>query len=469
MFHNKIKYRLIALLTVTISLTIVISGILLHWTMRTSLEAELGRKLETVARGAAVYFTSQELDFVSNGAGTRTLNRMNANLQIFKAATGVQRIFFFNMAHKQLLDTDTLTSYGSTLFHLQFYQTEIKSIKSDQSAHSPLFTDKNGNPCMTGFCPLYSNENLIGGVAVDGSVKFLASISSLQHSLYLIGFLGISLGVVLAALTGDTISKPIQQLVTHSRRIAEGDYSKQISATGKGEPEILARAMETMRISILKRENESKAMVAGIAHEIRNPLGGISLFAELLEDSIDADHPLAKTRIKKIRSEVDHLDKLVHHFLEYAKPHLPCPVICSLKEIFQDCQLLLNLQNEGITFNIPQIDIEIFADPLHLKQIFLNLFKNSMQAMTASSLKIITIAWQTVDNRIEIRFSDTGQGIALPKVEKIFEPFFTTREKGTGLGLSIVRDLSERNQGSIQLAKNTSKGIEFILDFPKGS
>jgi signal transduction histidine kinase len=222
--------------------------------------------------------------------------------------------------------------------------------------------------------------------------------------------------------------------------------------------------MEEMRKGVVERERELKAMLAGVAHEIRNPLGGIELFTGLLNDEVTQNGE-AKKHVDRISKEVAHLKEIVDSFLTYARPQEPQKESCSIKEAISEVVPLVEnqLQSQHIALTLPE-DLNkanVWMDPKHLKRIVLNLFQNAIQAMPDGGK--INIRWKEIDDSVVHLFKDTGEGIPDEIREKIFVPFFTSREKGTGLGLSIVKELVEVNGGAIRLIKSDKNGTEFEI------
>ncbi|HEX9970911.1 MAG TPA: ATP-binding protein, partial [bacterium] len=119
----------------------------------------------------------------------------------------------------------------------------------------------------------------------------------------------------------------------------------------------------------------------------------------------------------------------------------------------------------GIKFNQESDEIFAFVDPQHLKQVFLNLIKNSIEAMSNGGTIFVNI--NSHKDKVTISYSDTGMGIPAELAEKIFQPFFTTREKGTGLGLAIVKNLIVENGGTIRYVPSNETGARFEIDLPK--
>lgn len=466
MFSHKLQYRIVLFSMTLIVIILVISGWSLHWVIRQSLEREMGEKLMSVANAASTYFNEEEIRFLLDGPGPRLQSRLRNQLNRLKQATQSKRIYFFNEQRKSLLDTDPGIEGGDNYFHLRFHQKEISSLKNGESSHSVLFQSIDAQPTMTGFAPLLSNNRIVGGVGVQGSATFLKAVKQFYQRLYLIGVIGLVLAFIFSILLTKTITDPINRLVQSSKKIGRGDYQEAIPSLGKSEIGLLAQTMEEMRKNVTGREQELKAMLAGVAHEIRNPLGGIELFTGLLTDEVK-ENSEAKKHVKRISREIDYLKEIVNNFLDYARPQKPKLEHCQIGDTIHEVQSLCteDLKQYGIDVEITgdKDQKTIWCDPIHFKRILLNLLRNSIQAIEGGG--IIKIHWIKDQNRVSLFVGDSGTGISPKDQENIFKPFFTTREKGTGLGLSIVKSLIDINGGSIRLVKSDQNGTDFEVQF----
>lgn len=470
MFFRRIQHRLMFFFALLVVAVFFISGWLLQWTIHQIMEAELGRKLTAVASASSVQFDESEIEFLLKGVGPWTGRRLRERLLRLKKTTGVKRIYLFDLKEKSLLDTEEKIERGTPYFRIRFYRREMEKIQEGKSAYSILFRGIDDLPTMTGYAPLFYKEKVVGGIGVDGSVTFLGAVNRLRRRLYLIGILGTLVAVGVGILMAGTITRPIRKLVRVSKQIGQGDYSEPIPLLTKDEIGRLASTMEEMRKGVVERERELKTMLAGVAHEIRNPLGGIELFAGLLADKVSHDKK-AEEHLDRIQREISHLKDIVNSFLEYARPKEPHREDCQLSETLTEAGLLLEdqMKKQGISLLIPEEinSITVLADPTHLKRIVLNLFQNAVQAMPDGGE--IEIRWSQKYDSVFLFIKDKGRGIPQDVQEKIFVPFFTTREKGTGLGLSIVKGLAEANGGSIRLIQSDKYGTEFEVQFERYS
>ena len=220
-------------------------------------------------------------------------------------------------------------------------------------------------------------------------------------------------------------------------------------------------------IKILKQElfraeklSSLGKMAAGIAHEIRNPLTGIRMVIQLLGDELGEEREEFE-HVRIVLDEVDRLESLITDMLAFAKPREPKFEKININQFLEDLYSFVKseLKNNEIDFrfNVNSFDpVYLIVDKMQLKQIFLNLIKNSVQAIIKRreegpcfDAKIKLNVSTYTDSEIIINFIDNGAGINTLNLDKVFNPFYTSKDKGTGLGLSITQRLIEDNNGKI--------------------
>ena len=233
---------------------------------------------------------------------------------------------------------------------------------------------------------------------------------------------------------------------------------------------------ETQRHRRLRATGE---MAAGIAHEIRNPLGSIELFSSLLKKDLNND-PDKRELVEHISASVKNMDRIISSLLLFAKSPKPSQQRCDLnkliKELFEDSSAILIPQGINPVFSLCKNAIAN-GDFHLLKQVFINLIRNAIQAMPeGGDLKITTQKSSQLEQQsnqsdysrqfIKITVADQGSGISGDNLANVFNPFFTTKDHGTGLGLSISHNIIKAHQGTIDVESAQGKGAQFILKIP---
>ncbi len=247
--------------------------------------------------------------------------------------------------------------------------------------------------------------------------------------------------------------------------------------------------IKQMQAEVLRMDRLASlgVLASGIAHEIRNPLAGIKTVAQTLEEDLEAGDGKREYLARIIR-QVNRMDELLRTLFSYARPQSPVRRPCRLQDIINEVQGLMtqrferaNVQfEESYAHDLPLI----YVDFHQIQQVFINLFLNAIDAMTAGgSLTLMARPLATVvqrgdrrgkrfmdTNRLmtyaEVRVSDTGEGIALENLQAIFDPFFTTKPQGSGLGLSIVYRIIDEHHGNIQVDSEVGQGTTFRVLLP---
>jgi PAS domain S-box-containing protein len=212
-------------------------------------------------------------------------------------------------------------------------------------------------------------------------------------------------------------------------------------------------------------------LAAGVAHEINNPLGSISIRIQLLEKMIRMESSDKNTMVKHlgvVKEEIERLKQIVVDFLFAVRPmdiqllsEDPCTTVEEVADLIQP-----EAERKGISVivktgkSVPQI----LMDKRHLKQALLNLIQNAMAAMPEGGRLGVSTEYR--NDEIQISISDTGTGIPEDLLTKIFEPYFTTKKNGTGLGLTITFKIIKEHSGDISLESKEGKGSTFTIHLP---
>ena len=229
--------------------------------------------------------------------------------------------------------------------------------------------------------------------------------------------------------------------------------------------------IRTMEESVRRKDRLAAVgrVAAGLAHEIRNPLGAMRGAIQVMEMNTPPESSHASL-MEIILRESDRLNKIITNFLTYARPRVSNFSEVDVREALNETFMLLKhspevKENHVLEVGLPKEPIMISADPTQLKQIFWNLARNSLKAMPDGGTLFVdteTIA----HNRVRIIFSDTGCGMSPEQVEKLFEPFAESTTGGTGLGLSIVYQIVRDHNGIINVRSLENEGTTITIELP---
>ncbi|MBX2993546.1 MAG: PAS domain-containing protein [Bdellovibrionaceae bacterium] len=229
---------------------------------------------------------------------------------------------------------------------------------------------------------------------------------------------------------------------------------------------------QVRKLEYAVRQSEKLAAVgqlaAGIAHEIRNPLAGISGSIELLSEQAQNETDKKLNRI--ILKEIDRLNRLVGDFLDFAKPEKPPVDILDIAPMLNEVLDVVSRdpklrQDVKVERHVGEgLRMRVHMDKL--KQAILNIVINAYQAMEKSETANFKAKAEVRDGKVIVRFSDTGCGMDENTRKRMFEPFHTTKPKGTGLGLAITLKILELHRGQIFVESEKGKGTDFEVQFP---
>lgn len=210
-------------------------------------------------------------------------------------------------------------------------------------------------------------------------------------------------------------------------------------------------------------------IAATIAHEVRNPLGGIVGFASLLKRDLPEDHP-GQRMVDKIITGVDNLNNSVSSLLMYARDISLSPREVELRNFMEEIVTYFSadINHDSGKYNISTelnpMDISWRLDPEQFRQAIVNLLYNAVQAMPdGGDIRLSA----RVNDELQVEVSDSGPGIKEKDRERIFTPFFTTKEGGTGLGLATVKKIVDAHRGKIDVITEPGEGTCFKLVFPR--
>lgn len=348
----------------------------------------------------------------------------------------------------------------------------------------PIYNEVSCHPChgskarVIGVLNINYSMNRTKMQMLDSSRIFVMS------SIAITVFLALTISFLLVRF----VKNPLDKMVNTMLKVEQGDFAVRIPYCGQDEIGRLIGSFNSMvdRLDVAKKELEQfhfqqleradrlasiGEMAAGIAHEIKNPLAGISAAVTIIKDDMPMDDPRGAI-LGEVIDQVKRLDKTVNDLLFFGKtspPELTCVDINTILTT----TLKFASQHRGVVKIEKRIALQrdlppVYADDKQMQQVFLNIVLNAYQAMPSGGVLGITSSL-TVRNDIEyvrVDISDTGTGIPPQILEKIFTPFFTTKAQGTGLGLPICNKLVMLHNGDIRVTSDDTAGTVFTVELP---
>ncbi len=407
---------------------------------RRGLEGELARRLENVAAAVAVtldpdqvlraLFEPDPTEPVEPGQFSTASDSLRARLRAVADAADLANVLLFDDRGLSRLDAGAAGTTGTPRDALD--DVGVSAALAGTTAHTPLY-QSGSEFLMTGYAPVRdATGTAVGALAVEADARFFAALRRLR-----------------AAMAG-TAAFSVLVLGALGALFARAQASLQRA-------EAAVQRAETM--AAMGR------MAAGIAHEIRNPLGIMQATAARLKRRYDDPaHP--DERFDYIRDEVERLNAILTGYLQFAKDEPLQLEPADLVPMVQRSLRLLapELERAQIMVSVDLLPAAtVRADAQRLQQVFLNVLLNAIQALPEGGR--VTVQMTRADHRVRLAFIDNGPGIPASVRARAFEPFVTTKEQGSGLGLAIARRIVEEHGGSITLADGAGGGTRVEIAF----
>jgi len=368
-----------------------------------------------------------------------------------------------------------------------------------EEAHDRVFSVKGGNQHFMGIIGAY------GGRRVHAEFRYvllwsyedrLQSMSETRLKLLGLSVVGIVLSALGVSWFVRRVTIPLRELRDGAEAVGRGDFSRRIKFFSNDEVGEVARefnrmttnlqasrvelerAMQTVKTTqeqLIQREKLSAVgqFVAGVAHELNNPLTAVVGFSELLQTM-----PMEEKNrgyLDVIAKSALRCHKIVESLLSFARQQAPERKLVQLHAVVEDVLEIMayDLRTSGIKVQrefaatLPVI----VADAHQLQQVFVNILSNARQAIEPSQREgMMTIRTKIEDGLVIIEFQDNGPGIRPENVARIFDPFFTTKPvgKGTGLGLSLCYGIIHEHGGKISVRSEPGQGATFVIELPVG-
>jgi two-component system, NtrC family, sensor kinase len=337
-------------------------------------------------------------------------------------------------------------------------------------------------------------EKHLGYVLLSSYEQSLSVLHATQRMLVLVSILGIALSTGVIWVLIRKITQPLRALRDSAEAVGKGDFSRRVLVASRDECGELAgvfnhmienlkssreelektvATLKTTQAQLIQSEKLSAIgeFVAGVAHELNNPLTSVVGFAELLQQSDVSERHRKFLGLIVLSAQRCH--KIVQSLLSFARQHKPERKAVKLHEVAEASVAILQYQLrtnniQVITHFDPQLP-KVLADSHQLQQVFVNLINNARQAIEAYRPRgVIRITTERCERGARISFQDDGPGIAKENLTKVFNPFFTTKDvgKGTGLGLSLSYGIIKEHGGSISVDSGPGQGATFTIELP---
>ncbi len=440
----------------TLALFALFAVITLEVTRR-DLDAELGHRLEAVAAAAATQIRGKYLVELPVGEiEDRAYKSVQIKLEAVAAATGAH-LYVFDRQFVLRADSDPAAVIGSRHYRAELDRVELERVFAGTAAASVTFEGAAGGTYKAGYAPIHASEDapeVVLVLAVEAPAGYFDRLHDLRRSLL---WWGAGLGAVVIAATflaALFITRPVRSLAAAAARIGAGDLTAPIVRVSRDELGLLAQTMDAMRRQLAERDAHMQQMLAGIAHEVRNPLGGIQLYAGILRDELAGDDRAAHAA--KIDREVGYLDKVVRDFLDFARRPTPELATVALAALCAEVVELAAPEAGPLGIEL-EVDVAagltVRADAGQLRRALLNLVRNAITAAAEVGERgaAVKLSAEPRGAVVAIAVWNRGPTIAAEIKARLFEPFFTTREKGTGLGLAFVAEIARAHGGTVEV------------------
>jgi signal transduction histidine kinase len=444
-------------------------GLLAHYTAQHALEEELSRRLTSVAAAGAAQIADENLAVLEPGdESTRTYRNVQKRLSELQSATGVARLYVFASDGTSRCDTQPDVAIGERYYTLDADRSELRSVFAGVPTSSILYRGHDGQLYKSGFAPLRDESGQIAfAVGVDAAASMYAQLSGFRRTLFAVGAGGALAVVALSLFVARLLTRPIRRLERAAARIAEGDLVAPVEKTSRDEIGTVAETLEDMRQQLRTRDERMQMMLAGIAHEVRNPLGGMELYAGILRDDLAGDADKL-AHLQRIERELSQLKNIVTEFLEYARRPRPDLKPRDVSEILGEVRDLVaaHAGPRQVEVTVEAEPAQASCDPGQLRRALLNLAQNAVQACPDDGSGKVRLGCAKKNGEVIVTVGDTGPGIAPDLLAKIWTPFYTTKQSGTGLGLAFVREIARDHHARLDVESRPG-GTTFTITLPE--
>jgi signal transduction histidine kinase len=348
--------------------------------------------------------------------------------------------------------------------------------------------------CSAGRFESLSHDGQLGYLLLNSYEQPWQALQATRQRLILGSALGILAAAGIVWVLIRKVTQPLRNLRDSAEAVGRGDFSRRVPVVSRDECGQLAtvfnrmteslthsrtqlehtvETLKTTQAQLVQSEKLSGIgeFVAGVAHELNNPLTAIMGFAELLTQS--SSNPQQKRYLDMVHKSSQRCQKIVQSLLSFARRHPPERKLSNVNNLVDSAldflQYQLRTNNIKVVRRSEASMPETMVDPHQVQQVFLNIINNARQALEAhQAAGTISITSRRRGSNLQFVFQDDGPGIAPEHLSKVFDPFFTTKGvgKGTGLGLSLCYGIIQEHGGTIKVMSKPGEGATFIIELP---
>ncbi len=451
----KLRPRILILVVSLLLVVLTSLAVPLYWYTRSALEDELDQHLLTILRMVAANI---DRELISLLATEPDLDRIRQAVEL-------------NLAHQVVEGTRGVAIYqaGQRLAYTGSLPIEkAQLLTTGNAAGQPVISDlyriDDSGYIKSGTIDIILADQQIT-IAVWVGADFMLVVDQLMGSLFWIFILTIIAAISLAFIFSRSLIRPVIRLADYTEAISKNIYTEPVYLNRRDEIGTLNTALVDMHHEIRNNEQQNKELLSNIAHEIKNPLGGIEIYTGLLEEELQ-DNAEHKEYLSKIISELQNLKRIILEYLDYARPPKSNLQYQKIDTIIRDAVSILKpeLDMKNIHCNIVG-EGQVMTDESKMRRVLVNLLKNSIEAVEQDGQ--IDISIDEDSENIKIAIWDDGEGIAEDARAKIFQPHYSTRDRGYGLGLAIVSTIIDELNGTIVVQSEINQGTEFLITLSK--
>ncbi|GAB4496688.1 MAG: ATP-binding protein [Anaerolineales bacterium] len=343
---------------------------------------------------------------------------------------------------------------------------------------------KIGEPCSdkefeNGY-PIRSDDETVGVLIIpnapDRSPLDYEFLRRLNRSVFLSGFVTLSIAVLIGILLSRSISHPIRELTKATRNMADGNLGQQVPVRSRDEIGKLAQSFNKMSADLARSFNLRKQMTADIAHELRTPLSLILGHAEGVKDGVLEP---SRENFEIIREEAERLEHLVSDLRtlsladagELSVDFQLVDVNALMSDVHSHYLTLFNQKRITLDFEPAAATLQANLDPSRFAQVINNILDNALRHTPAGGR--VELQTQLSGNRIQLSVKDSGDGVTAEEAQHLFDRFYRVDESrnrndgGSGLGLAIAKSIVEMHKGRIWAESEKGKGLRVVIELPR--